>query len=242
MELGPGYHEYAPPAALRPHVVCLWSRLAASGSTLVLPDGCVDLMWTSATGPFFAGPDTHATLYAPDDSAAIVGVRFAPGSGAAIGLPLIEVQNARVGLRELWSERRGAAWLADLVGCEEATDAAGALRALVRLTGALLRGAETPDAVAEAVRRLRRPEQRVSELAGDLGMSQRQLHRLFVTHVGYAPKTLQRVVRFQGFLARGRSGVSLAEAAWASGYADQPHLTRDCVELSGRTPAQLLAQ
>ena len=86
------------------------------------------------------------------------------------------------------------------------------------------------------------PAARVEQVAGEVGLSMRQLRRRFHAAVGYGPKTLQRVCRFQRFVrefdATGGS-CDLALAAAEAGYADQSHLTRDCVELSGVTPAAL---
>ena len=53
------------------------------------------------------------------------------------------------------------------------------------------------------------------------------------------------MLRFRRFLAltpalRDRRE-TLAGAAFALGYADQAHLTRECVRLSGLTPARLVA-
>ena len=48
---------------------------------------------------------------------------------------------------------------------------------------------------------------------------------------------LQRVLRLRRFLAR--TDVDLAAAAAEAGYSDQPHLTRECRQLTGLTPAQL---
>jgi transcriptional regulator GlxA family with amidase domain len=56
-------------------------------------------------------------------------------------------------------------------------------------------------AVAEAARRLAQPHARVDALAGDLGLSERQLRRRFHAAAGYGPKTLQRVLHFRRFLA-----------------------------------------
>ena len=46
-----------------------------------------------------------------------------------------------------------------------------------------------------------RPGARVAELGSALGVSERQLRRRFADAVGYGPKTLARVLRFQRFLA-----------------------------------------
>jgi transcriptional regulator GlxA family with amidase domain len=77
----------------------------------------------------------------------------------------------------------------------------------------------------------------VESLAGDLGLSERQLRRRFHAAAGYGPKTLQRVLRFRRFLAA--CNPDLARAALDAGYADQSH---ECTRLAGRPPAALLAQ
>jgi AraC-like DNA-binding protein len=79
----------------------------------------------------------------------------------------------------------------------------------------------------------------------ELGIGDRQLRRRFADAVGYGPKTLERILRFQRFLrlARGdgASRPDLARLALEAGYADQAHLTRECSRLAGLPPAALLA-
>ena len=99
--------------------------------------------------------------------------------------------------------------------------------------------------VRAAAATLGRPGSRVGELSRDLGLSERQLLRRFDDSVGYGPKTLDRVLRFQRFRARVRSLAAgqdeLARVALDLGYADQSHLNRECVRLSGLTPTRLVA-
>jgi len=76
-----------------------------------------------------------------------------------------------------------------------------------------------------------------------LGMSARTVRRRALEAFGYGPKTLQRILRFQGFLRAARataSTKSLAELATAGGYADQAHLSREARQLAGMTPATIL--
>jgi AraC-like DNA-binding protein len=61
-----------------------------------------------------------------------------------------------------------------------------------------------------------------------------------VAGFGYAPKTLQRIVRFQRALRLARSGVAAVDVAVAAGYADQAHLSHDVKRLSGVTLRHLL--
>jgi AraC-like DNA-binding protein len=72
-------------------------------------------------------------------------------------------------------------------------------------------------------------------------VSERQLRRRFERGVGYGPRTLRRVLRFQRFLGLAHGGGSLARLAADAGYADQAHLVRDCRSLAGMTPSALLA-
>ena len=83
----------------------------------------------------------------------------------------------------------------------------------------------------------------MAELGPALGLSERQLRRRFADAVGYGPKTLARVLRFQRFLELAAANHDdLAGLAFAAGYADQAHLTRECRRrVVGRTPSDLVA-
>jgi methylphosphotriester-DNA--protein-cysteine methyltransferase len=110
-----------------------------------------------------------------------------------------------------------------------------------------LKRAERPDGlVAAAVAQLRRPDpRRVGEISEELGISERQLRRRFNAAVGYGPKTLARVLRFQQMLVLARRRASrsgLDRLAVDAGYADQAHMTAECTRLAGMPPAQLLAE
>ena len=88
--------------------------------------------------------------------------------------------------------------------------------------------------------------ERVGEAASPaVGLGERQLRRRFLDGVGYGPKTLARVLRFQRLLALltdDRAGrPTLAEAAALAGYADQAHMTAECTRLAGRSPAAVRA-
>lgn len=258
-----GYREWAPPAALQDVLACLWTRVVpgtdpgtGSGGTgpggtgprtgLVLPDGCTDLIWERGSGAFVAGPDTGPapTLLAP--GTVFAGVRFRPGAGGgALGLPLSELRDLRVGLADV---RRD-------VGRQlpASLELADAVRALVAVAGRLAAERPPDAAMLKACRLLGRPGVRAEDVAGQVGLSGRQFRRRCEAAVGYGPKTLQRVLRFRRFVsladtpgwaagwAAGEPG-RLARAAVDSGYADQPHLTRETVRLAGLSPAALIRE
>ena len=232
------YSEHAPPPAVASSIACVWTRTVGSdaeGSVRVLPDACVDIVWQRGHGAFVAGPDTSPKLVAAEPGTVFAGVRFRPGAGgAALGLPLAELRDRRGELAEL-DPRLADRLDPDLLPGE-------AVRLLTGAAARMARAGAPDPAVGEAARALASPATRVVPLAAALGLSERQLRRRCEAAVGYGPKTLQRVLRFQTFLARLEARgptVELAEAALDAGYADQAHLTRESARLAGLTPAAL---
>jgi AraC-like DNA-binding protein len=112
---------------------------------------------------------------------------------------------------------------------------------------------EAPDPlVSEAVRALMPWRARdVTSLTESLFISETQLRRRCRAAVGLAPKALHRMLRFQGFLAlvqraiaQGREPTDdgLALLAVRARFADQSHLTRECVRLTGVSPRVFLTE
>src|SRR3954452_2682227 len=220
------YRELPPPLGLEPYVACVWTRSGAGGP--VLPDGCVDVVWTGSE-LVGAAPATRAVLPRIERDPVKLGVRFRVGAaGAALGLPADELLDETVPLSEIW----GGRW-------EPPRDLAD----LVRAVGSRLPPLDSLDPLARAAAvATARTELGVSELGRSLGLSERQLLRRFRRAVGYGPRTLARVARFQRFLALAAAEEpDLARLAADAGYADQPHLTREARRLSGRTPLELIA-
>ncbi|MET7968966.1 helix-turn-helix domain-containing protein [Micromonospora sp. NPDC005305] len=111
-----------------------WASVSrGDGPVRVLPDGCLDLLWSSRSGLLVAGPDRTAHLSVSIPGERWVGLRLPPGTGPAVfGVPADELRDQRVPLADLWG--RAAADLADRV---EAADAPpfGAGRAWHRTPG-----------------------------------------------------------------------------------------------------------
>ena len=235
MQLQPGYRELTPPTELRDLLACLWIRVAPESDdpgVRVLPDACSDLIWKEGEGAFVAGPDTAAWLSLPAPGSLLVGARFLPGlGGPALGLPLSELRDMRVDLADLRPDLD--------TRLEPDLSARAALERMLETAAALAVAAPADPAVQRGVQILGDPRSRVQPLAGELGLSERQLRRRFHAAVGYGPKTLQRVLRFRRFLAGARPDADLARMAFDAGYADQAHLTRESVRLAGLTPARL---
>ena len=139
-----------------------------------------------------AGPATGPVMATVPAGAAAIGVRFRVGAaGAALGLPAAELLDATVALEDVWG--RESERIADRV----ATRTPGA-RSSPRSPGRSASGSRgEPDALVRAAA--------TGARRSALGIGDRQLRRRFADAVGYGPKTLQRVLRFQRFLASRRA-------------------------------------
>ena len=165
----------------------------------------------------------------------IVGIRFRPSAGGRVlKTPLSEIMNQRVPLADLLppASRQLPATL----------DPAEAAERVLDITGALVAEGAPDPAMTRAATLLRDPAARTEAVAAEVGLSERQFRRRCQAAAGYGPKTLQRVLRFQRFvrlLDAAPAPPDLAAVAARVGYADQAHLTRECSDLSGLTPANL---
>ena len=84
----------------------------------------------------------------------------------------------------------------------------------------------------------------VGDLSELLDVSPRQLLRRCVAAVGYGPKALRRILRFQRLLVAAGTRVAHPVAALAIelGYADQARLTDESTPRTGLPPAAFLAE
>ena len=203
------------------HIACLWTRDPEphAQQRRILPDACVDIVWAGSR-LVIAGPATGPTFATVPANTPAFGVRFRVGAaGAALGLPAAEVLDANVPLEDVWPDGR------------EVTERVGdrpRVETLAEVVAARL--VAEPDALVRA-----------AAAGADPNLGARQLRRRFADAVGYGPKTLQRILRFQRFLVLAQTSTDLARLALEAGYADQAHLTRECSRLAGMPPAALLA-
>ncbi|RIV41339.1 helix-turn-helix domain-containing protein [Micromonospora radicis] len=213
----------------------LWTSTApaAAVTTRVLPDGCVDLLWSSRVGLLVAGPDRTAHLGTSAPGERWVGLRLPPGVGPAVlGVPAVRLRDQRVPLPQVWGPR-----VVEPLAERAERDPA---RVLVELATHRLRVAGGPDPLGARVAAALAAGATVAATAAEVGLDPRGLLRHSRNLFGYGPKTLARILRMHRALALARTGVSLAEVAARSGYADQAHLTRDVRDLAGVPPTALL--
>jgi len=231
-----GYRELAPPRPLRGEIECAWTAgvaAAAPAESLdVLPDGCMDLIWTGQQ-LLVAGPDTGPQPTRREPGVLSAGLRFAPGRlPALLRLPAAEVRDRRAPLAEFHPAlarqaqarlEQGEPPLPVLLGLTLALPGEPAERAVRAVAAELAAGAS---AAATADR---------------LGWTERSLHRRCLAAFGYGPAVLRRVLRFRRAALLLYDGVPIAEAAAEAGYADQPHLSREVRALAGVAPSKIYA-
>jgi AraC-like DNA-binding protein len=207
-----------------------------------VPNGCAEIAYRRDTGSLMiAGPRSGPAVAGLEPGTTVVGLRLRPGA-ACVFAPAHELVDVEVELEAIWgpSARLLEERLAEAPSSETATTLLE-----TELLARRAKARELDGLVAEAVRRLQpgRPVH-LGAATGGLFISPRQLRRRFASAVGFGPKRLQRILRFQGFLALANAGgdVPLARFAAEAGYADQAHLTRECGRLSGLSPSAFLAE
>lgn len=202
-----------------------WSR-EASGPSLILPDGCLDVIVRPDGVAVVAGPDAVAREY--DDEGHHVGVRFSHGLGPLVlGVPADALTGRVVPLADVVG-RAGAAGL-------EVGDG----QALRRWVSRRLTAVHDDDPWAPHVFAAAAAGTPVTAIAARAGLSARTLQRRSHARFGYGPQHLARVLRLQRALALHRRGRSWADVAADAGYVDQPHLARECRALTGQAPTRL---
>jgi AraC-like DNA-binding protein len=253
---GQSYVERPPIPALAGVVSSVWiQQVAPDAPPYVqrnIPSGGVELVCRLGREPRVVGPLTGALVEVLEPGSTVVGLRLAPGAAARVlGLPASELVDLAVDAHDVWGAAGGGRFaLADLADPDASPE-----RLLARiqlLVAARLADAAAPDPlVAEAVRLLRWSIDDVASLTASLHISERQLRRRFQTATGLAPKPLHRVLRFQRFHALAQHAIAsgaapaedgIARLAAEAGYADQPHLNRECVRLTGASPGAFLGE
>ncbi|MEV4753862.1 helix-turn-helix domain-containing protein [Micromonospora sp. NPDC049559] len=251
---GQSYVERSPVPALRGIVSSVWvQRVGRDAAPYVhrrIPNGAVELVCQVGSTPQVIGPLTEPLVEVLQPGTTIVGLRFVPGAFPVVaGQPASEVAGVALNAEQLWG--RSAATLGEVVGTAASPhEALAAMQLHVRERAG---ASQPPDPLVSKVVHGLMPWRTVdvTSLRASLHISETQLRRRCHAAVGLAPKALHRLLRFQGFLAlvqqaiaRGRAATDdgLGLLALRAGYADQPHLTRECVRLTGVSPRVFVAE
>lgn len=203
----------------------------------LMPDGRtrIALMLSSTAhcdGAWVIGPRTQPSFkVARDTRQAFVGTLKPGWAATLLDLPVSELTNRMVPLRQLWgcdalklTRERFFNSFTDVALSRRRTHAESSTARLAR-AGARLLDTDLRE---------------VKHVAKRLGVTDRHLRRAFITNVGLAPKTFARVSRLQRALQRIDADDDLGRVAAASGYFDHAHFSTDFKALVGLTPSDFV--
>ena len=232
--------------ALRPYVGCFWIISAERDATIrIVPDLSTsistELVNGQTSGWWLRGP-----LVRPDERrfsspVTIVGVRLRPGVAYLLSAMAAEGMIGRrmnlsavPAFRELTAERPAPSTPDQRIDM------------LQRFLIQRLKNASVHHIVAGALHEIERDHgcSNVGDVADRCEVSSRHLNRLMRIWIGFGPKALASIVRFQAALkeiehAPAQSGAALATE---TGYFDQAHLTTNLSRFAGATPRHLASR
>ena len=99
---------------------------------------------------------------------------------------------------------------------------------------------ETPDSIQQVLAIIDDAEA-LAELSDKIGLSQRQIERLFKTRLGMTAKNYQRIIRIRkaiSFIQENKQ-MPLVDVAAELGFSDQAHMTREFKTIARITPGKL---
>lgn len=223
--------------------------------------------WTARDGVWVVGlHNRHQLTTAVGDRHFMV-VRFTPmGAHLFLGLPMHVIANEAVDL-ELIDPALARVLVSRVAIAGSWADRFTAMESLI---AERIADADIPASIGVAWRGLVATDGRIAigALASQMDCSHRTLIARFQTCVGFPPKTIARLLRFNRVvraldrftltrangpvgkpyieghqpLDRPVGGIQWADLAADCGYVDQAHLIRDFQEFAGRTPEAFLRQ
>jgi AraC-like DNA-binding protein len=241
------YHEYRPSPALASLVHRVWTLQGTAqpqkpAFQRAMPDGRAELIFNLGDSfeqldraetieqprMLIVGNTRRAMQIRPTGKIDLIGIRLRPDAVAGLfQLPGRELMDRATDLT-LLPRRLDPTLSEQLADTGDESARLGLLERHLRVAAGYARPHRRLRAAVELVLRSRDPL--IAGRAADLvGLSYRQLSRLFRERVGFGPKILARITRFQRLLRtlELRPNASWSTLAAETGYYDQPHLTRE---------------
>lgn len=240
-----GYQEVLPITILRKYIYCYWQLktqqpLREAFKYKVVSDACIDILWEvqNPNKIFINGFSNTYTEFPLSQSFNYVGIRFLPTT-----LPILfkidaseltnnftELENILPKLYQEILEKNES--MKDLMSFKTIFD-----NFFAKI---LLQSHKDLDSrIAEAIYTILHSQGVISlEKDLDVGLSPRQLRRLFKFYVGDSPKTFAQIVRFQNILRAKPSRESLRKNKlfYDLGYYDQAHFIKEFKRMYGMKP------
>jgi AraC-like DNA-binding protein len=250
-----------PRPELQPYVESLWVfesdvGLRPEQQSLAAPNGCPKLIFLfenpltsivngcvqhSREGLYFVGArDCPAVLHSSPHRIGFIGIEFYPqGAYPCFGIPMSETAN-RLFDAEILFDQWGRQTTERLLNLESVDQKVDHLQK--ELVEFLRKQKEPSNLVDFCVKTLRSANGRLpmKQLQRQTGYTWRYLELLFGRHVGFPPKVLAGIFRFQKFYrkwARGESYDSFKGELYAD-YYDEAHFCKEFKRMTGFPPRQ----
>ncbi|SHF27906.1 AraC family transcriptional regulator [Pedobacter caeni] len=248
-EGGLSYLEFLPDIRLHDFIYCYWqlkseTHLSDPYPYRVVADGCIDIFFEldHPTESFLMGMSGSYTEFQLTDCFNYIGIRFLPtrftelyGLGAAELTDLCEPMEQVLPETSLFIRNNFSA----KTGTEEVVQLLNGYF-LKRLENTRIK---SDSRIAHAMDIILQREGHLHvEKDLDVGLSPRQLGRLFEYYTGDTIKTFSKIVRFQNFIRRkaGLEALDQDQHYLAAGYYDQSHFIKEFKKLYGTTPFKAL--
>lgn len=244
------YLEVQPDKRLQDYIYCYWQlktirKLREPFHYRVVADGCIDIFFELEYpfNSFVMGLSNRFTEFPLGNSFNYAGIRF---------LPTAFSQLFRMNASELTNRFESLDCIvpqtADFIShAFERIETPGKLQAVLDhyFLSYISRTAIEPDQrIARALHAILKNRGNVhlsKEL--DIGLSARQLRRLFHRQVGGSPKAFSRIIRFQSILHALEHGSNATIGRCLdAGYYDQSHFIKEFGTLYGLTPSEALTR
>lgn len=216
-------------------VYCFWSLRTQQLKTqsfdyLVLPDGCIDIVFDISKSPEYEGalimtPSTVAETIQIRSNSKYVGIRLYPGAWRASPVKF-------VGAAHTYDTLVGYDFIQASVPLRIHHSVKDTIEALQYTTRGLIECGIVESSLLINLL-LAKTFRSVEDMMQMSGYSRRQLQRILRERTGYTPHDFMKVVRFQRALGGDRASETL--------YSDQSHFIRECKRITGTTPACLRA-
>lgn len=248
-----------PRQQLQPYIKSLWVFESAGGmpqtdTNLAAPNGCPKLLilhenslesvvegraQISKPGLYFVGNrDVPALIHSAPRRTGFIGIEFSPQGGFPVfGIPMKETANHLFESEVVFGHWGRHVW-ERLRTLERVTQKLDFIQG--ELVSLLQKNRRDDRLIHFCVRSLELAEGRFSirELERKTGYTQRYLEALFKQYVGFSPKVLGGIFRFQKFYRKWAEGQSfeLLKEDLFEYYYDQSHFTKEFKKMTGYSP------
>ena len=248
-----------PRRELQPYIKSLWMFESAEGMprtdrSLAAPNGCPKLIilyknslvstvegrvQASVPGLYFVGNrDVPALINSSPRETGLIGIEFSPQAGFPVfGIPMQETAN-----RLFQSDVVFGRWGRDTWEALRNLNEVGQKLSFIegQLVSLLHKNRRDCGLIDFCVRALELAHGRMSikELERQTGYTRRYLDLVFKQYVGFSPKVLAGIFRFQRFYRKWAEGQSfdLLKADLYECYYDQSHFTKEFKRMTGYSP------